>query len=302
MADRPARTPSSTWRRSSARRPPTASAGRPSGSPTSCASWASRPRSRRSPRTARTGGRSGLLRRRRGGGARRAPARARSGAAGGAPAIVDDETGRPAALDAALLPQRSTWNVVGRAGDPDAERTVVLVAHHDARARRPDLPARAARCVADTLPATGREAPHVAADDAARVRRPGAGRARGAARPRPLRKLGTLLSLGTRAGVRRHRPRARRARRERQPHARSRPCSSWRGACASEPVERRARAARLDRLGGVLRGGDARLRAPPRARAAARATDIVVLDTVGSPRLILLEGEGMICAAVRRGR
>ncbi len=31
-----------------------------------------------------------------------------------------------------LLPQRPTWNVVGRAGDPDAERTVVVVAHHDA--------------------------------------------------------------------------------------------------------------------------------------------------------------------------
>jgi hypothetical protein len=31
-----------------------------------------------------------------------------------------------------LLPNRSTWNVVGRAGDPDAERTVCVVAHHDA--------------------------------------------------------------------------------------------------------------------------------------------------------------------------
>jgi Peptidase family M28 len=32
----------------------------------------------------------------------------------------------------ALLPHRSTWNVVAEAGDPRAERTVVLVAHHDA--------------------------------------------------------------------------------------------------------------------------------------------------------------------------
>src|SRR3712207_3533820 len=32
----------------------------------------------------------------------------------------------------ALLPKRSTSNVVARAGDPDAERTVLLVAHHDA--------------------------------------------------------------------------------------------------------------------------------------------------------------------------
>ncbi|HKO27768.1 MAG TPA: M28 family peptidase, partial [Solirubrobacteraceae bacterium] len=32
----------------------------------------------------------------------------------------------------ALLPHRSTWNVVAETGDPDAERTVVLIAHHDA--------------------------------------------------------------------------------------------------------------------------------------------------------------------------
>ena len=32
----------------------------------------------------------------------------------------------------AVLPRRDTWNVVADAGDPDAERTVVIVAHHDA--------------------------------------------------------------------------------------------------------------------------------------------------------------------------
>jgi acetylornithine deacetylase/succinyl-diaminopimelate desuccinylase-like protein len=32
----------------------------------------------------------------------------------------------------ALLPRRPTWNVVAEAGDPGAERTVVLIAHHDA--------------------------------------------------------------------------------------------------------------------------------------------------------------------------
>lgn len=31
-----------------------------------------------------------------------------------------------------LLPRRPTWNVVAQTGDPDAERTVVFVAHHDA--------------------------------------------------------------------------------------------------------------------------------------------------------------------------
>ncbi len=32
----------------------------------------------------------------------------------------------------AVLPRRPTWNVVAEAGDPDAPRTVALVAHHDA--------------------------------------------------------------------------------------------------------------------------------------------------------------------------
>jgi hypothetical protein len=32
----------------------------------------------------------------------------------------------------ALLPHRQTWNVVAEAGDPAAQRTVVLIAHHDA--------------------------------------------------------------------------------------------------------------------------------------------------------------------------
>jgi acetylornithine deacetylase/succinyl-diaminopimelate desuccinylase-like protein len=32
----------------------------------------------------------------------------------------------------ALLPKRPTWNVLAEAGDPGAERTVLLVAHHDA--------------------------------------------------------------------------------------------------------------------------------------------------------------------------
>ncbi|MEA2141685.1 MAG: hypothetical protein QOI64_115 [Solirubrobacteraceae bacterium] len=31
-----------------------------------------------------------------------------------------------------LLPKRSTYNVTAEAGDPDAERTIVIVAHHDA--------------------------------------------------------------------------------------------------------------------------------------------------------------------------
>ncbi len=45
--------------------------------------------------------------------------------------VADDISGGPK-LFRRLLPKRPTWNVVAGAGDPDAERTVVVVAHHDA--------------------------------------------------------------------------------------------------------------------------------------------------------------------------
>ena len=50
----------------------------------------------------------------------------------GAAALWDDLGHGRRWFRRALLPHRSTWNVVAEAGDPDAERTVVLIAHHDA--------------------------------------------------------------------------------------------------------------------------------------------------------------------------
>jgi hypothetical protein len=65
--------------------------------------------------------------------------------------IVDDVSGGPQVFRR-LLPHRSTWNVTGTAGDPDAERTLVFVAHHDAATGgviyRPEL----TKVVADTFP------------------------------------------------------------------------------------------------------------------------------------------------------
>ncbi len=49
-----------------------------------------------------------------------------------AAAIADDVSGGRLWFRRAALPRRATWNVVARAGDPGAERTVVFVAHHDA--------------------------------------------------------------------------------------------------------------------------------------------------------------------------
>jgi acetylornithine deacetylase/succinyl-diaminopimelate desuccinylase-like protein len=47
-------------------------------------------------------------------------------------AIADDITGGRQWFRRRALPSRPTWNVVAQAGDPDADRTVVVVAHHDA--------------------------------------------------------------------------------------------------------------------------------------------------------------------------
>jgi hypothetical protein len=47
-------------------------------------------------------------------------------------AIADDITGGRQWFRRRLLPSRPTWNVVAEGGDRHAERTVVVVAHHDA--------------------------------------------------------------------------------------------------------------------------------------------------------------------------
>ncbi|HTX33060.1 MAG TPA: M28 family peptidase [Solirubrobacteraceae bacterium] len=52
--------------------------------------------------------------------------------AAGATAAWDDVTGRGFRFRRRLFPHRATWNVVAEAGDEKAERTVIVVAHHDA--------------------------------------------------------------------------------------------------------------------------------------------------------------------------
>jgi Peptidase family M28 len=46
--------------------------------------------------------------------------------------IVDEAQNGPRVLRRALRRRRSTVNVIARLGDPDAERTIVVIAHHDA--------------------------------------------------------------------------------------------------------------------------------------------------------------------------
>lgn len=59
----------------------------------------------------------------------------RIGALGGAAAaglIADDISNGKRPFRKLVRPERDTWNVVAEAGDPDAERTLVVLAHHDA--------------------------------------------------------------------------------------------------------------------------------------------------------------------------
>src|SRR5438067_12332202 len=73
----------------------------------------------------------GALFLRRGRRGKRARALAAAGALG-ATAIWDDVSGGRLWFRRALLPHRTTWNVVAETGDRSAERTLVLLAHHDA--------------------------------------------------------------------------------------------------------------------------------------------------------------------------
>jgi hypothetical protein len=74
----------------------------------------------------------GALALRRGGRARRRRAIAAALAGAGAVALWDDLGHGRRWFRRAVLPYRSTWNVVAETGDPAGQRTTVLIAHHDA--------------------------------------------------------------------------------------------------------------------------------------------------------------------------
>jgi hypothetical protein len=203
-----------------------------------------------------------------------------------AAAIVDDVSGGPH-LFRRLLPHRATYNVVGEAGDPDAEETLVFVAHHDAANGglifRPEL----TRLVADTFPGwyerqhTSPQMLRLVAAGPALAALPG------------LRKLGRVIAAGsvlaffdiaTRTVV---------------PGAND-------NLTAVAVLLELARLLREEPVRGVrvllvstgseesfmegMRGWVGR-HGPSLDPARTR---VVVLETLGSPELILLEGEGMI--------
>jgi Peptidase family M28 len=200
--------------------------------------------------------------------------------------IVDDVSGGPH-LFRRLLKHRTTWNVTGTAGDPDAEETLVLVAHHDAAngglIYRPEL----TRLVADTFP--GWYARQTTSPQMLRLVAAGPVLA---AIPR-LRKLGIAISaasalaffdIGTRTVVPGANDNltavavllelARRLREE--------PVRGVRVLLVSTGSEESF----MEGMRGWVRRHGPELD-PARTR-------VVVLETLGSPELILLEGEGMI--------
>jgi hypothetical protein len=200
--------------------------------------------------------------------------------------IVDDVSGGPQ-LFRRLLKHRTTYNVVGEAGDPGARETLVFVAHHDAAQGgliyRPEL----TRLVADMFP--GWYAKQTTSPQMLRL--VAAGPALTAIPA--LRKLGLALSAGSLLAF------GDIATRTVVPGAndnltavavllelarvlRERPVEGVRVLLVSTGSEESF----MEGMRGWVRRHGPGL---DRER-----TRVIVLETLGSPELILLEGEGMI--------
>ena len=206
--------------------------------------------------------------------------------------IVDDVSGGPH-LFRRLLPHRPTFNVTGTAGDPDAEDTLVFVAHHDAARGgvifRPEL----TRVVADAFPAwyeRQHTQPQVMRLVAAA---PALGAVGGLVGSRRLRRIGAIasalsglafLDIGTRTVV----PGANdnlsavAALLEIARRLHEEPVRGVRVLLVSTGSEESF----MEGMRGWVRRHAPRL---DRAR-----TRVVVLESVGAPELLLVEGEGMI--------
>ena len=222
------------------------------------------------------------------------PARALAATVGAAAAagIADDVSGGRH-LFRRLLPHRSTYNVVAEAGDRSAGRTIVFVAHHDAAHGGLVFAPQLTTVPADAFPdwyEKQETSPQVMLIVVAGPALVALGALTGL---RALRRLGTFLSLGSVAafadiGARPVVPGANdnlsgvavvlelaRALQER-------PVTGVRVLLVSTGSEESF----MEGMRGFARRHFPSL---PRER-----TEIVCLDSVGSPELILIEGEGML--------
>ena len=192
-----------------------------------------------------------------------------------------------------LLPHAPTWNVVARAGDQDAERTVVLVAHHDAAHTGLAFDFTLVRWYARRFPErveAGRRWPGTIALVFLGPVLVALGSLLGVDR---VRRAGTFLSFGAVSSM------ADIARSPVVPGAND----NLSAVAAILAVARRLAEEPVSGLRVLLVSTGSEESFEEGMSAFVRrheheldreTTDVVVLDTVGSPRLILLEGEGMI--------
>ena len=73
-------------------------------------------------------------------------------AAAAAGLIADDISNGARPYRRVVRPEQTTWNVIGEAGDPEAERTLVVLAHHDAAKTGAIFDPTAAEAVIDRFP------------------------------------------------------------------------------------------------------------------------------------------------------
>jgi hypothetical protein len=226
----------------------------------------------------------------RGGRAARVLAAATGAAA--AAGIADDVSGGPHVFRR-LLPWRTTYNVVAEAGDRGAERTIVFVAHHDAAHGGLVFAPQLTTVPADAFPdwyEKQETSPQVMLLVVAGPALVALGALAGL---RPLRRLGTFLSLGSTAAF------ADIALRPVVPGANDNLSGvavllELARALQERPVEGvRVLLVSTGSEESFMEGmrGFARRHFPelPRER-----TEVICLDSVGSPELILIEGEGML--------
>ena len=202
-----------------------------------------------------------------------------AGVAGvGAAALWDDLGHGRRWFRRAVLPHRPTWNVVAEVGDPDAERTFVLIAHHDAAHSglifHPILPRIPLKLAPRLHARAGQELPAAVHG----LDRAGDGvRRLGARDPAPARRRRGVRRRGDR-GDGRHRVAGGGARRQRQPE-RCRGAGRARRRAPRSSGRRGPRAARLDRVRGVVQRGHAGVRRAPLLRPRPRP------DRDGLPRM-----------------
>lgn len=208
-------------------------------------------------------------------------------------AIADDAANGRRHWRRLVTRPRTTANVVAEAGDPNAERTLVLLAHHDAaptgRVFDPSLQRTLARRFPELVQRTNASLPLwwpiIAAPALVAL-----GAATGRRALLAAGTVGSLITTGLGADI---------ARGKIVPGAND----NLSGVAVLTGMAERLRAAPVEGLrvllcscgaeevlqGGIYSFVDTHLRRLDRAR-----TWVLNLDTVGSPRLVLLEGEGVL--------